>query len=49
MPLPAYLPFEPGPHRHRVGTRTLDPARWVEEGRLTVPLDRVQAVVERAP
>ncbi|RJK96430.1 heme-dependent oxidative N-demethylase family protein [Vallicoccus soli] len=30
--MPRYLPFEPGPHRLRVGTRTLDPATWVELG-----------------
>ncbi|RKS72698.1 uncharacterized protein DUF3445 [Motilibacter peucedani] len=32
MPRPRYLPFEPGPHRHKVGTRTLDPAAWIELG-----------------
>ncbi|NHC43652.1 DUF3445 domain-containing protein [Motilibacter sp. K478] len=32
MPAPRYLPFEPGPHRHRVGTRTLDVAGWIELG-----------------
>jgi hypothetical protein len=30
--VPRYLPFEAGPHRLRVGTRTLDPAAWVELG-----------------
>jgi len=33
LPLPVYLPFDPGPHRHRVGTRTLDPGQWIELGR----------------
>jgi hypothetical protein len=29
---PRYFPFDPGAHRHRVGTRTLDPATWIEFG-----------------
>lgn len=32
VPPPRYFPFAPGPHRHRVGTRTLDPSTWIEFG-----------------
>lgn len=32
MTPPRYFPFEAGPHRLRVGARTLDPKTWIELG-----------------